>query len=767
VAVFEALAAGDPRQVGRYRVLARLGAGGMGRVFLARSPGGRPVAVKVVRPELAEDPQFRQRFTREVAAARQVNSFFTAGVVDADPEGSPPWLATAYVAGMSLIEAINEHGPWPEASVRALGAGLAEALEAIHAAGLVHRDLKPSNVLLAADGPRVIDFGISVAAGRTPLTQTGAVMGTPGFISPEQLTDGDVGPASDVFALGGVLAFAASGRGPFGEGTAHEVNFRAAYEPPGGLDDLPPGLRGLVGRCLEKDQTRRPGVAALLEELAADTDTDTDTDAGAGAVAMTREWLPEPVSRAVRERTETPLPATPPTPPTPPAAPPSSTAQPAPGTFGPPLPAASAPAPTPTPATEPGGRKPARRKVLAIAGGTAALAGLALAWGLTRPDGGEGGGGGSDGGTGNGGGTGQPRTPRTVRIAVHADHSGDNSVLGEEIIAGARLAVDEANASGDHPRLRFEVLQADDGGLAEAATATAQRVIDDADVLAVVGPTAFDTVMEAGPRYSAAGLAFLIHCVTESELGDQGFDTFLSTVPNDRQSGTAIGEWLARHPSAYGVTVIDNETPYGAEVANAIQDVLVDDGTHYLESRESASSDDSIDAVVQDIIDSGADTVAFLGDAGQASQLAVALDSAGFTGPRITGDRAMFDQFINEAGAAAEGWYLASFFIDPASTDTTSSFSDRFSQAYGYAPSGYGVRAYDATATIIEAIAGLDPEAADRDAVFQALTGTSYQGITGEIRFGDDGEHVGTGPYLYEVTDGYFAPRGPIDSHAP
>ncbi|MBT2507630.1 serine/threonine protein kinase [Streptomyces sp. ISL-98] len=185
VGVFEALEPEDPRRVGRYRITARLGSGGMGQVYLARSPGGRPVAVKVVRPELARDGGFRLRFAREVTAARRVNGAFTAGVVDADPDGTPAWLATVYVPGLSLGEAIAGHGHWPAQSVLALGAGLAEALEAIHAAGVVHRDLKPSNVLLAADGPRVIDFGISVASEASALTSTGMVIGTPGFMSPE------------------------------------------------------------------------------------------------------------------------------------------------------------------------------------------------------------------------------------------------------------------------------------------------------------------------------------------------------------------------------------------------------------------------------------------------------------------------------------------------------------------------------------------------------------------------------------------------------
>ena len=191
------LRAGDPRSAGRFRLLGRLGAGGMGQVFLGRSAGGRLVAVKVIRPELAGDPGFRARFAREVAAAQKVSGLFTALVVDADADGPMPWLATAYVAGPSLAEAVEAHGPLPEASVLTLAAGLAEGLEAIHAAGVVHRDLKPSNVLLADDGPRVIDFGISRAAEASALTQSGTVMGSPGYMSPEQAEGREVGPPGD------------------------------------------------------------------------------------------------------------------------------------------------------------------------------------------------------------------------------------------------------------------------------------------------------------------------------------------------------------------------------------------------------------------------------------------------------------------------------------------------------------------------------------------------------------------------------------------
>jgi eukaryotic-like serine/threonine-protein kinase len=226
--VLGGLLAGDPKQVGPYRLLEVLGSGGFGRVFLGMSPDGRLVAVKVIRPERAADPEFRARFRREVAAAKKVSGRFTAQVIDADAEGPVPWLATAYVSGPSLAQAVARHGPLPVGSVLALAAGLTEALAAIHSAGLVHRDLKPENVLLAEDGPRVIDFGIARAAGASTLTGTGMLIGTFAFMSPEQVRGGEVGPPSDIFSLGSVLVFAATGQGPFGTGPTAHLLYRVA-----------------------------------------------------------------------------------------------------------------------------------------------------------------------------------------------------------------------------------------------------------------------------------------------------------------------------------------------------------------------------------------------------------------------------------------------------------------------------------------------------------------------------------------------------------
>jgi hypothetical protein len=254
----------DPAVVGGYRLHGRLGAGGMGRVYMASTPAGRPVALKVVRPELGEDQVFRARFRQEIQAARRVHGLYTAQVLDADPVATPPWLVTAYVPGPSLQEAVTGHGPMPEAMAFRLVAGIAEALQAIHSAGVVHRDLKPSNVLLAPDGPRVIDFGIARALEATSLTRSGMMVGSPQFMAPEQILDKPVTPAIDVFALGSLAAYAVLGRPPFGEGHTAAVSYRVLHEPPD-LRGCPPQLRTLIDRCLSKDAAARPAPSQIVE----------------------------------------------------------------------------------------------------------------------------------------------------------------------------------------------------------------------------------------------------------------------------------------------------------------------------------------------------------------------------------------------------------------------------------------------------------------------------------------------------------------------
>ncbi|MFK0291251.1 serine/threonine-protein kinase [Streptomyces sp. NPDC090442] len=264
------LAPGDPRRIGPYALLGRLGAGGMGRVFLARSAGGRTVAVKVVHEQHASDDHFRARFRREINAARRVGERYTAPVLDADLDAELPWVATGYVPGPSLEHVVRQYGPLPADSVRVLADGLLRALKDIHAAGIVHRDLKPSNVMLTVEGPRVIDFGIARALDASVeslLTSTGMVIGSPGFMSPEQILGQEVGVASDVFTLGCVLMYAATGQLPFGQDVTnqHAVMYRIVEGEPH-LDAVSDqALRKLVGRCLTKDPEQRPVVDALLQ----------------------------------------------------------------------------------------------------------------------------------------------------------------------------------------------------------------------------------------------------------------------------------------------------------------------------------------------------------------------------------------------------------------------------------------------------------------------------------------------------------------------
>ena len=267
----DALTADDPRAVGEFRLRARLGTGGMGRVYLGMSPAGRAVAVKLVHPELARDDEFLGRFRSEVAAARAVNGVYTAPVIATGLYDSPPWLATAYVPGPTLQQLVDERGPLPEAALWRLAGGLAEALHAVHAAGLVHRDLKPNNVLVAEDGPRVIDFGVSRALDATSVTRPGETFGTPPFMSPEQARGQDVGAASDVFSLGAVLCFAATGRPPFGDANMLTVLYRIVHEEPS-LDGVHGAIHDLIADCLAKEPAGRPTLPQLTRALSARTE---------------------------------------------------------------------------------------------------------------------------------------------------------------------------------------------------------------------------------------------------------------------------------------------------------------------------------------------------------------------------------------------------------------------------------------------------------------------------------------------------------------
>ncbi|MGW8888643.1 protein kinase domain-containing protein [Streptomyces sp. NPDC055749] len=279
------LRGGDPAEIGGYPLEARLGSGGMGTVFLARTSSGRPVAIKLIHQQFAGDDEFRIRFRQEVAAARRVSGAFTAAVVDAAPEAEQPWMATTYIEGHTLAQRIAAEGPLDGAELRRLAIGLAEALRDIHRVGVVHRDLKPSNVVLSPEGPRVIDFGISRAVDQQTLTMTGRVIGTPPFMSPEQLqAPRGVGPRSDVFSLGALLVYSATGRGPFDADSPYMTAYQVVHEEPS-LDAVPVALREIVESCLDKEPTGRPSadeLLVLLRDLPADLGGAVAVGAGAG-----------------------------------------------------------------------------------------------------------------------------------------------------------------------------------------------------------------------------------------------------------------------------------------------------------------------------------------------------------------------------------------------------------------------------------------------------------------------------------------------------
>ncbi|MBG7702995.1 ABC transporter substrate-binding protein [Streptomyces sp. MC1] len=726
------LAPDDPEDIGGHRLLARLGAGGMGVVYLARGAGGTLVALKVIRAEHAADPAFRVRFRREVTAMRALTGRWLVPVVAADPEARKPWLATEFVPGPALAEAVDGHGALPVATVRTLGLRLAEALTAVHAAGLVHRDVKPGNVLLGLDGPRLIDFGIAHTAGATALTAPDAVVGTPGFLSPEQARARaeEVGPPSDVFSLGCVLAYAASARRPFGTGHAAAVLFRTVHEEPD-LTGVPAGLRSLIAACLAKDPARRPTATRLGTAL-----RDPRASPARGVPeARDEDWLPPAVLRLVAERSARALDV--------------------------PTPRRSAPAPDAPALRRPAGERtvtdpadagsPTRRRVLLM--GSAAAAVVAIGGGaaayLTA----------GRGGTGGGAGGGLP--VRT--LGFQADLTGDGKADGVAQERGARLAVAHHNArAGIAFRLALDTY--DDRGDAVRARQAAERFTQ-AGVSAVIGPGTATAALAAGPHYQAADTAMVLVSVSDPRIDTSELRTLCVTRGPERQLALPFITYLNTVRPVDRTAVIDDRAAgrAGADLTGALTQGLPQDTTSV--HSVTAGSDD-FGPAVRAALAARAEAVVFSGTSSQrAARCARALADAGFTGPRLGTWQIMRPAFLQQAGPAAQDWLFGTPFTDPAGVSPT--FVSAHRTAYGTAPGRWAPEAYDAVGLVARALESLGGAADGAPgAVAQRLFGLTYRGLAKTLRF-DDTHALAVEPdavyFLYQAKDDAFRFLGRYD----
>ncbi|MER6954221.1 bifunctional serine/threonine-protein kinase/ABC transporter substrate-binding protein [Streptomyces sp. NPDC000618] len=720
----------DPSRLAGYRLLGRLGAGGMGVVYLGRTDDGAPAAVKVIKAEYADDPEFRARFRREVEAARRVSSPWAVPVVGADPEAAEPWLATAFVPGPSLAEAVAECGPLPVRSVRVLAKMLAGALAEVHAAGLVHRDVKPGNVLLAVDGPRLIDFGIARAADDTAITSADMIVGTPGFLAPEQAEAraDALGPAGDVFSLGCLLAYAATGRPPFGTGAVDALLYRTVHDDPD-LEGLDEQLLVLLRPCLAKDPAERPSAAGLHGLIMEDTPSE---PAG---------WLPPDVVRIVAETSAAML-ALPDIEPT--VAEPPATAE----------------------------ASPSRRRFL-VAGAAGAVlvagGGAAAVWAALRDDG-DGDGKASGAGTGG---------SREWIVGLQADLSGPAKALGQAQERGARLAVEQFNARKDKP-FTLTLKTADDRGDANRAGAVARAFIEDKDVLAVLGPTSDTPARAVLAVYDEALLPLISVSAGASILSTVENRSFLHARPNNLEAtasitmlltvgGTALGAQYAAGPAAGGPSrrpglLLDRSAgDYAWESVGSVNAVVRNAGlTPY--PRVVPAGTDAFRPIVTDMLAAGSDAFVYGGYAPGAAAFARALTAAGFDGPVYTPGAALTTEFLQASDEAGDGWLITATCVDPTGLPAAADFTAAHRKRFGSAPAYFAAEAYDVVNLIADGLrkAGKRPTRAE---LIKSLRATVYQGVTKAFAFTPDtGSFVAPASgavFGYRVDGGRFRFLGP------
>ncbi|WP_415961443.1 bifunctional serine/threonine-protein kinase/ABC transporter substrate-binding protein [Streptomyces sp. 021-4] len=710
----EPLRSTDPARIAGYRILGRLGAGGMGVVLLGRSPGGALVAIKLIRAEYADDAGFRTRFRREVAIARQVRNRWAVPVVDADTEAAAPWLATEFVPGPALSEAVGGGTPLPERSVRALGSMLAEALEAVHGAGLVHRDVKPGNVLLGLDGPRLIDFGIARALDDTVLTATDAIVGSPGFLSPEQAQGRRIGPSSDIFSLGCVLVYAATGGRPFGSGPVEAMLFRTVHDP-ADLGALPPGLRPVVEGCLSKEPEGRPTAQDIRRAFAEDT--------SGGS------WLPGPVTHLIAERSARML-ALPDIEATSLDA--GSTVETGAGSRD-----------TTTVPTSPGRRRllayVTGGAVLAAAGGTTAW--LATAFGDEK----------DPGGNGKGDGDKAAAARPELHIGLQADLSGPSAAIGKGQERAALLAVDEHNARKDAP-FTLRLIAADDGGVEARATAAVRRFAQDPLLVAAIGATGADAAREALVAYDEAALPLL--SVVDGDTRNLN-RIFLCARPRNDMQMLPVAQFLGAN-GLDTVALVDDGTEYGRQTTRFLDAGLRGNGRTVLAETVREGTRD-LDAEAERIVARKPKAVVYGGGWRDAGRFARALTKAGFLGPKI-GTQAVHDpRFLAEAGEDAAGWLVVSTAADPASVPSVHPFAAAYRKRFDSAPPLLAAEAYDAVGLIAACAEGLARESVTRQDMLPVLRSTRYKGVSKSYAFEPaNGMYAGTGVFIYRVERGRF-----------